>query len=135
MYYFETQFRARYGETDKMGYVYYGNYPEYYEVARNESMRNLGVTYREMEERGVMMPVREMHLEYKKAARYDDFLTVKIWVTEMPAAKLSHRYEIYNEQGELLNKGTTTLVFVDSATMKPCRCPPWFADLLQPYFA
>ncbi len=134
MYCFETQLRARYGETDQMGYVYYGNYPAYYEVARNESMRNLGLTYREMEARGVMLPVRDLHIEYKKAARYDELLTIKIWITEMPQAKLSHRYEIYNEQNELLNKGTTTLVFVDSVTMKPCRCPEWFAVLLQPYF-
>jgi acyl-CoA thioester hydrolase len=135
MYYFETQLRVRYGETDKMGYVYYGNYPAYYEVARNESMRNLGVTYREMEESGVMLPVHDLRIEYKKAAHYDDLLTIKIWITEMPVAKLSHRYEIYNEQGELLNKGTTALVFVDSATMKLCRCPEWFSKLLQPYFA
>ncbi|MDR2908206.1 MAG: acyl-CoA thioesterase [Bacteroidales bacterium] len=135
MYSFEIQLRPRYGETDQMGYVYYGNYPAYYEVARNESMRNLGLTYREMEERGVMLPVRDMHIEYKKAARYDDLLIVKIWITEMPVAKLSHRYEIFDAQGNLLNIGTTTLVFVDSTTMKPCRCPQWFSELVRPYFA
>lgn len=135
MYCFESQIRVRYSETDQMGYVYYGNYSAYYEVARAEGMRNLGITYREMEERGVMMPVREMHIEYKKAARYDDLLTVKTCIAVMPVTKLIYAYEIYNAQGDLLNKGTTTLVFVDSATMKPCRCPPWFADLLQPYFA
>ncbi|MCL2412970.1 MAG: acyl-CoA thioesterase [Bacteroidales bacterium] len=134
MYYFETQLRPRYAETDQMGYVYYGNYPAYYEVVRNESMRDLGTTYSEMEQRGVMLPVREMHIEYKRAARYDELLTIKMWLVEMPLTKLHHRYEIYNEQGELLNKGTTILVFVDSKTMKPCRCPEWFAEKLRPHF-
>ncbi|MCL2416746.1 MAG: acyl-CoA thioesterase [Bacteroidales bacterium] len=135
MYRFETQLRPRYAETDQMGYVYYGNYPAYYEVARNESMRDLGTTYSEMEKRGVMLPCKEMHIEYKKPARYDELLTVKMWLVEMPITKLLHKYEIYNEQGELLNKGTTTLVFVDSKTMKPCRCPEWFAEKLRPHFA
>jgi len=135
MYCFETQLRARYGETDQMGYVYYGNYPAYYEVVRNESMRGLGMSYSEMEKRGVMLPVREMHIEYKKPARYDELLTIKMRLTEMPVTKLLHSYEIYNEQGELLNKGTTVLVFVDAVTMKPCRCPEYFAEMLRPYFA
>ncbi len=134
MYCFETQIRARYAETDQMGYVYYGNYPSFYEVGRTESLRDLGISYREMEERGVMLPVRELNIEYKKAARYDDLLTIKVCISEMPVARLCHTYEIYNEQGELLNRGTTTLVFVDSSTMKPCRCPEWFAELLRPYF-
>ena len=135
MYCFETQLRPRYGETDQMGYVYYGNYAAYYEVVRNESMRDLGTTYSEMEQRGVMLPVREMHIEYKRAARYDELLTIKMWLVEMPVTKLLHRYEIYNEQDELLNKGTTVLVFVDAVTMKPCRCPEWFAEKLRPHFA
>jgi len=135
MYSFEIQLRPRYSETDQMGYVYYGNYPTYYEVVRSESMRGLGTSYPEMEQRGVMLPCREMHIEYRKAARYDELLTIKMWLTEMPVTRLHHRYEIYNEQGELINIGTTVLIFVDSVTMKPCRCPEWFAEKLRPHFA
>jgi acyl-CoA thioester hydrolase len=135
MYSFEIQLRPRYGETDQMGYVYYGNYAAYYEMVRGESMRGLGTSYPEMEQRGVMLPAREMHIEYLRAARYDELLTVKMWLVEMPTVKLHHRYEVYNEQGVLINKGKTVLVFVDSTTMKPCRCPEWFAELLRPYFA
>ena len=135
MYHFETQLRPRYSETDQMGIVYYRNYPVYYEVVRSESMHDLGTTYSEMEKRGVMLPVREMHIEYKRPAHYDELLTIKMWLLEMPVTKLLHRYEIYNEQGKLLNVGTTTLVFIDAVTKKPCGCPEWFADLLRPYFA
>jgi acyl-CoA thioester hydrolase len=135
MYSFETQLRPRYSETDQMGYVYYGNYPAYYEVVRSASMHDLGTSYPEMERRGTMLPCREMHIDYFKAARYDELLTIKMTLTEMPVTRLFHSYEIYNEQGELINKGTTVLVFVDSKTMKPCRCPEWFAEILRPYFA
>jgi acyl-CoA thioester hydrolase len=134
MYSFEIQLSPRYSETDQMGYVYYGNYAAYYEQVRSESMRGLETSYPEMEQRGVMLPCTEMHIKYLKAARYDELLTVKMTLTEMPVTRLFHSYEIYNEQGELLNKGTTVLVFVDSKTMKPCRCPEWFAEKLRPYF-
>ncbi len=130
----ETKIRIRYGETDKMNYVYYGNYALFYEQARTEMMRHLGITYKEMEERGTVMPVLEMYTRYIKPSFYDDLITVKTFLKEMPTVRIRFDYEVYNEAQVLLNTGFTTLTFVDAQTLKPMRPPKFFLDLLNPYF-
>ena len=123
MYTFETSIRVRYGETDQMGYVYYGNYPLYYEVGRTEMLRSLGLSYRAMEEEGIFLPVNSINIKYIEPARYDDLLTIRVIIKELPTAKIHFYYEIYNEQKKLLNTGETTLVFVDAQTRRPHRAP------------
>ena len=131
MYVSETQIRVRYAETDKMGYVYYGNYPAYYEVGRTESLRKLGTTYHKLEDSGVMMPVVDMKVQYVRAARYDDLITVKTMVEEVPDKQMQFFYEVYNEEGVLLNKAETTLVFVSSESMRRVRCPEWMQEFIK----
>ncbi|MDR1865665.1 MAG: acyl-CoA thioesterase [Bacteroidales bacterium] len=123
MYAFETQIRVRYGETDQMGYVYYGNYPLYYEVARTEMLRSLGLSYAQMEQEGIFLPVRSLEVRYMEAARYDDLLTVKVMLKELPGVRIHFYYELYNEWQTLLNTGETVLVFVDAHTRKPRKAP------------
>ncbi len=126
--------RVRYKETDNMGVVHHSNYINYYEVARTELLRGLGITYREMEARGVMLPVREVHIDYLAPARYDDLLTVRISMPEMPRVRMVFTHEIYTDSGKLVNRGSVTLVFVDAVTRRPCRAPRWFLDVLEPAF-
>lgn len=134
MFEFENTVRVRYAETDQMGYVYYGNYASYYEVARTDMLRSTGYSYRELEELGVMMPVLELKCKYIKPARYDDLLTIKTQVRVKPSVRIVFHYEISNEQGELLNIGETTLVFVDMKKNKPCLPPEAFMAKMEPYF-
>ncbi len=131
MFTFICKLRVRYAETDQMGFAYYGNYPQYYEVARAEAMRDLGMTYREMEEKGVVMPIAKMDIKYIRPARYDDLLTIKTTVPEMPTSRMHFRYEIYNEEGTLLNIGNTTLAFLNKDTGRPCPAPRWFTDKME----
>lgn len=126
-----TQLRVRYAETDQMGFVYYGNYPQYYEVARADAMRNLGMTYREMEEKGVVMPIATMQIKYIRPAHYDDLLTIKTIVPGLPASRMHFDYEVYNEDNELINKGTTVLAFINKETGRPCPAPEWFLNRLR----
>lgn len=130
----ETQTRVRFGETDKMNYVYYGNYPLYYEMGRTEMLRELGISYRKMEEMGTMLPVLDLYVKYIKSAHYDDLLTIKTTLKEYPNARIRFDYEIYNSEKDLINMGYTTLVFVDANTYKPCRPPQYFLDIIDPYF-
>ena len=123
MYTSETIVRVRYGETDQMGYVYYGNYAQYFEVARVEALRSLGITYKAMEEEGVIMPVLEYNIKYFKPAYYDDLLTIKVTIPSLPSARILFEYETYNESGILLNKASTTLVFINMKTGKPTAAP------------
>jgi acyl-CoA thioester hydrolase len=134
MFEFTTKIRVRYGETDQMGYVYYGNYAEFYEVARVEMMRSLGMTYKSMEDRGVMMPVVELHCKYLKPALYDQEISIKVLITEMPRARMHFKYELTNEAGELINTGETLLVFVNMKTNRICFVPGELANKLKPYF-
>lgn len=134
MYTSETKIRVRYGETDQMGYVYYGNYPLYYEVARTDMIRKLGWPYKKIEENGIMLPVLSLNVKYIKPAFYDDELTIKTIVKKLPSARIEFEYEVYNEQNELINKGETTLVFVDTKTMKPTSAPQGFLDDIKKYF-
>ncbi len=134
MFEYQSQIRVRYAETDQMGYVYYGNYATYYEVARTEMLRSTGISYRELEEMGVMLPVLEMKTKYHKPAHYDDLLTIKTQIRQKPAIRIVFHYEIYNEQQELLNTGESTLVFVDMLKNKPCLPPKEFLEKMELYF-
>lgn len=134
MYTFETQLRVRYAETDQMGYVYYGNYAAYYEVARVECIRSLGFSYKALEEMGVMLPVLELHTYYLLPARYDELLTIKVTIPKLPTLKILFTYEIVDEAGKLVNRGETTLVFINMKTGKPMRMPEVMGKLLEGYF-
>lgn len=123
MYSSETELRVRYGETDRMGYAYYGNYAEYIEVGRVEALRELGFSYRELEDSGVLLPVMEYWSKFIRPALYDDLLTVRTMIEEVPETRFPFDYEVLNEQGELLTKAHTTLVFVDKESGRPCQCP------------
>lgn len=134
MYTSETQIRVRYAETDQMGYVYYGNYATYYEVGRVESIRQLGMTYRSLEEEGVMMPVLENHSKFIQPARYDELLTLRTTLKEMPGVKIKFFYEIFNQENRLIHEGQTVLAFINMKSGRPCRSPEKMQKLLQPYF-
>lgn len=134
MYSSETTVRVRYAETDQMGYVYYGNYAMYYEVGRVESLRQLGLTYKALEEMGIMMPVLENHSRYKAPARYDELLTVKTTIKELPGVRITFYYEIFNEEKKLVNEGQTQLVFIDMKSNRPCKAPEAMVQVLSPFF-
>lgn len=127
----ETIIRVRYAETDQMGFVYYGNYAQYYEVARVEALRSIGISYKSLEDSGIMMPVIKMSINYKKPAYYDDILRIVTKIKFIPTIKMEFLYEIYNSNDVLINSGETILVFVSKATMKPCQCPNWFINILE----
>lgn len=134
MYTHTTKIRVRYAETDQMGYMYYGNYAQYYEVGRVEMLRSLGMSYSSMEENGVMMPVLELKCKYIKPALYDQEITVKTIVDQKPSARMFFKYELYNEAEELINLGETTLVFVDIKKNKPTFPPADFMARIEKYF-
>ncbi|MBL7888054.1 MAG: acyl-CoA thioesterase [Bacteroidia bacterium] len=134
MYISETTIRVRYAETDRMGYVYYGNYTQYFEVGRVEALRQLGTSYKEMEDNGVMLPVYTCNIKYHKPAFYDDLLVIKTTIKELPTARIKFDYEIYNQKNELLNTGDTTLVFIDMKTNRPCPAPQSFMDKIKQFF-
>jgi acyl-CoA thioester hydrolase len=129
-----AEIRVRYAETDQMGYVYYGNYAQYFEVARVEMLRGLGFSYKALEEQGVMLPVMDFSIRYKQPALYDDVLTVRTEIREMPAARMKFNYQTFNEAGQLLNEAETTLVFVHRATGRPCRAPREMLSAMKSYF-
>jgi acyl-CoA thioester hydrolase len=131
----ETKIRVRYGETDQMGYAYYGIYAQYYEVGRVEAMRMLGFSYKDVEEKGIMMPVLEYNIRYKKPAYYDDEVLIVTMLKEMPTGvKLNFEYECFNQKNELLNSGNVTLAIVDKASNKLCKLPDWFSSALAKFF-
>ena len=131
----ETQIRVRYSETDKMGYLYYGNYPAYYEVGRAEWLRSFGVTYRDMEEvHGIMMPVMSMQMRYVRPAKYDDLLTITTTLRHYPTNSITFFFEIFNAQNKLLNGGSVKLCFVEIATNKTVPVPNYISVQLKPFF-
>lgn len=134
MFVHESTIRIRYAETDQMGYVYYGNYASFYEVARTEMLRSTGITYKQLEEMGVMMPVMDLTCKYYQPARYDDLITIKTSIKERPNIRLKFEYEIFNQQGILLNTGSTQLVFVNMKRNRPCKAPDIFQEKMEPYF-
>ncbi|GAB3572699.1 thioesterase family protein [Spirosoma luteolum] len=129
-----TNLRVRYFDTDQMGIVYYGNYARFYEIGRVETMRFIGLDYKELEDKGVGMPVYDMTTRFLRPARYDDLLTVRVTVPQMPKTRMLFQYEIFNQHGQLLNTGTTTLVFVRSDSGRPCAAPPELVDAAKPFF-
>ena len=134
MFVFDHQIRVRYAETDQMGYVYYGNYAAFYEIARTEMLRSTGISYKELEEMGVMLPVTEMKTKYFKPGKYDDLITIRVTIRQKPAVRIVFQYELFNENGELLNQGETTLVFVNMEKNRPCMPPQVFLDKMSKYF-
>jgi acyl-CoA thioester hydrolase len=135
MYETLTQLRVRYAETDQMNVVYYGNYAQYFEVGRVESIRNLGITYKDMEASGVIMPVVEMHVKYLRSARYDDLLTIKTTLRELPVDhKIEFHQEVFNETGKLLTSGKVVLYFLQAATYEKTVMPINLREKLQPFF-
>ena len=128
---FDTQIRVRYAEADRMGYVYYGNYATYFEVARTEMLRFLGFTYKGWEDSGILLPVREFHIRYHNPALYDDLLTVRTILRELPAARIRFFHEVFNQKEELLCSGNLDLVFVNAETRRPTRAPQEFLDAIM----
>ncbi len=134
MYTASTQVRVRYAETDQMAYVYYGNYATYYEVARVEALRQLGFDYAQLEEQGVMMPVLDLHSNFIRPAKYDERLTIEVSIPKLPSVKMLFEYQITNDQNELINKGSTTLVFLRTSDHKPVRAPESLLDIMKPFY-
>ena len=128
---FDYTLRTRYAETDQMGVVYYGNYPQYLELGRVEWLRAIGLTYKEMEAEGIMMPVVSLQIQYKKPALYDELITIRTKLKDLPSTKIEFDYEILNEKGELLSTANTVLVFVDAKTFRPVRCPEKVLKLIK----
>lgn len=127
----EISFRVRYGETDQMGVVYHGNYAQYLEMGRVEWLRALGVSYRDMEESGIMLPVISIALKYLKPALYDDMITVKTILKKRPSVRIEFEYTLLNEQGDILAEAETVLAFMDATKKRPVRCPKYILDKLD----
>ncbi len=128
---FSTNVRVRYGETDQMGVVYHGNYASYFEIARTEWLRNLGVTYKELENKGIMLPVISLFFNFIKSAKYDDVLTIIVILKKKPLVKIEFDYEIYNQKKEKISTGNSVLAFMDMKTNKPLRCPNYILEKLN----
>lgn len=133
MYCHQTQIRIRYKDTDQMGFVYYGNYPTFYEIGRVEALRALGISYKELEEQGIMLPVVESHSRYLQPVKYDELIEVRTCIARLPGARIVFDYEIFSE-GRLVHTGTTTLVCMRKDTERPCRMPDAILERLRPFF-
>lgn len=120
---FETSIRVRYAETDQMGYCYYGNYAQYLEIGRVEALRISGFRYRDLEEKGIMLPVLDFHIKYLHPAKYDDLLIIQTTISEIKGSRIYFDYKIVNEVGQQIAIASTTLVFVSKETMKPIKAP------------
>ena len=121
-------FRVRYGETDQMGVVYHGNYAQYLEIGRVEWLRQLGISYKSLEEKGIILPVISLRMDFKKSAYYDDFITVETSLKNRPLVKIEFDYKIYNQDKEVLMVANTVLVFMDDKTKRPIRCPDYVLE-------
>ena len=131
---FQTTIRTRYAETDQMGYIYYGHYLTYFEVARTEAIKEIGLSYKDLEEKhGIMLPVLEAHLEYKQPATYDELLILTTKVDDNPSVKIRFDTQIHNENGKLLVEGYVVLVFINKESRQPCRPPKVFIDTFECY--
>lgn len=127
----KSTIKVRYGETDQMGIVYHGNYAQYLEIARIDWLNMIGISYKKMEENGIMLPVVSLHTKFIKSAFFDDELTVSVWLTKTPSVKIEFDYEIHNQNGTLLTTANTTLVFVSTATKRPIKCPENILELIN----
>ncbi|WP_149276044.1 acyl-CoA thioesterase [Pareuzebyella sediminis] len=124
-------FRVRYGETDKMGVVYHGNYAQYLEMGRVEWLRQLGISYKSLEEKGIILPVISLRMDFKKSAYYDDLITVETSLKNRPLVKIEFDYKIYNQDKEVLMVANTVLVFMDDKTKRPIRCPDYVLEKIE----
>ena len=135
MFIHETHVRVRYGETDQMGYLYYGNYAQYYEVGRAEAIRSLGISYKELEAvHGIMMPVMSLQMRFVRPALYDELLTVRTHLRHLPRDTITFHMEIYNEKKKLVNGGSVKLCFVEMASGKTVAPPQYLIEKLKDYF-
>lgn len=131
----EIKIRTRYSETDAMGVIYHANYINYYEVARTAMVKEIGnYSYKQMEIEGIMMPVIEAHCRYIGPAYYDEEITIRTTVKELPTAKITFNHEVFNEKGTLVNTGYVVLAFMNTTTRRPCRPPETLMNLMRPYF-
>jgi len=128
---FTTTVRVRYAEVDQSGFVYNGNYATYYEVGRTAAIRAMGMSYKAIEERGVVMPLIYQNTRFYSPAFYDDLLTIKTSIKELPKARITFFYEIYNEAGKKINTGENALAFIDKDSYRPLRAPAWFVEILE----
>lgn len=126
-----TYVKVRYAETDQMGVVHHGNYADYLELARLDWLDKLGISYKSMEKEGVMLPVYELHFKFIKSALFDDELKIVTKLLKIPSVKIEFDYEIYNQGGELLTTANTVLVFMDTQSRKPIRCPEYILEKLK----
>ena len=131
---FETRIRVEYHHTDQMGIVHHSNYVKFFEVARTEWLRQAGLTYAEMERRGVMMPIVDVQIKYRQPAYYDELIKVKAIVEEMPMARMTFKYEIRGEDDRVIASGLTTLGFIDKTTRRPHRAPAWLLEVVEREF-
>lgn len=134
MFQHETSVRVRYAETDQMGFVYYGQYATYFEVARVEALRSINCTYRSLEESGVWMPVTQYQITYRKPALYDEELRIVTRIAELPGARIRFDYTTFNPDGVLLNEAFTELVFLDAQSRRVRKAPVMLLSALKPYF-
>ncbi len=135
MYNHKYKKRVRYGETDQMGYLYYGRYADLYEIGRVEMLRSLGITYREMEEKmGIMLPVKSFQMRFVRPANYDEELTISTTLRALPAKDIAFHVEIFNEKNKLVNGGSVRLVFVEMKTNKTISAPEFLLEKLRPHF-
>lgn len=135
MFKHNTYRRVTYGETDRMGYLYYGHYAEYYEIGRVEALRKLGIRYRDMEDvDGIMLPVIEMQVKYLRPAKYDDVVRIESTLHEMPDRDIHFDFNLYNEKDKLLNVASVSLTFISKATGKRCGIPASLHEKLSPFF-
>ena len=132
-YSYPSKIRVRYGETDQMGYCYYGNYAQYFEVGRVEALRSIGLSYKTLEMEGIMLPVSSFTVKYFSPARYDDELIVNTIISEIKGARINFTYEVLNSENKLICTAETMLVFVDKNNMKPIQAPALLIQLLEKY--
>jgi acyl-CoA thioester hydrolase len=128
---FSTNIRVRYAETDQMGYCYYGNYASYFEVARVEALRQRGISYKELEQNGILLPVKKLEITYHQPAKYDDLLEIRTQIVQLEGVRIAFTYKTYNEAGVLLNEAYTLLVFVSAETQKPMAIPTTILEQLS----
>ncbi|SIS32187.1 acyl-CoA thioester hydrolase [Chryseobacterium shigense] len=126
--------RVRYGETDPMKYVYYGNYAEYLEIGRVELFRNIGMSYDEIENQGIWLPVSEYKIKYIRPALYDQKLEIHTYVKKIPGVRIEFEYEIFNEEGVKITEAATTLFFLDAKTNKIIKCPDFLMKLIEDHW-
>lgn len=134
MYSYETIIRVRYNETDRMGYLHHSVYASYFEIARTEMMRNLGISYKEMEDSGILLPVYALNISFRQPAFYDDKLTVKSMLTMLPVVKLIIEYEVINQNRQLICTATSTNVFINASNRKPIRAPESMIQKFNGFF-